>query len=248
MKRVILKIGHRARQGKDLLAQTIVNIIEEERKLNSKTFIPQILSWSDPLYKELYNKEGFEKGIPLFRVEGDDFIIRGFDGKCNSVIKLNDETREYLKIPFSRLDPDNKYWGMTEKDSLLLQWWGTDYRRKNDNDYWVKETLKEVEKSEANLILIPGTRFVNELEASIEDSITVYVDIYRIMENGDHYVDPLRDPNHPSESQLDLYKLLGTYYYRPDFVLNINDGDFQKMRFYALRILKSIKELNFIEF
>lgn len=44
----------------------------------------------------------------------------------------------------------------------LLQWWGTDYRRAQDPDYWVKRTAESLHGREAERIVITDARFPNE--------------------------------------------------------------------------------------
>ena len=47
----------------------------------------------------------------------------------------------------------------------LLQWWGTEYRRSQDKDYWIKkwlESLARVPVSTTRLIIAPDVRFANE--------------------------------------------------------------------------------------
>lgn len=49
----------------------------------------------------------------------------------------------------------------------LLQWWGTDYRRKFfGEDYWTKEFLHRINAvpSETQYLLVPDVRFENELQ------------------------------------------------------------------------------------
>lgn len=53
----------------------------------------------------------------------------------------------------------------TEMIRPLLQWWGTDFRREQDPDYWVKWGLKAASESDAHVILFTDTRFPNEVEA-----------------------------------------------------------------------------------
>ena len=53
-----------------------------------------------------------------------------------------------------------------EKYRLLLQWWGTEFKRSIDPDYWVKrsEAWLTVAKNYVDLVVIPDVRFVNEIE------------------------------------------------------------------------------------
>jgi len=49
----------------------------------------------------------------------------------------------------------------------ILQWWGTEYRRAQDADYWTKAWIKKVAQCDTDRIhiLVDDIRFMNELEA-----------------------------------------------------------------------------------
>jgi transposase-like protein len=52
-----------------------------------------------------------------------------------------------------------------EKQRHLLQWWGTEYRRAQDPDYWVKKLVARVQADQPRFALIADVRFpINELE------------------------------------------------------------------------------------
>ena len=51
------------------------------------------------------------------------------------------------------------------KPRSLLQWWGTDYRRAKDPDYWVKALRKTLDAHNPELALITDVRFPNEADA-----------------------------------------------------------------------------------
>jgi hypothetical protein len=49
---------------------------------------------------------------------------------------------------------------------VMLQWWGTDYRRKQDADYWVKkfdDTYKKYVEDPLTLVVVDDVRFPNEV-------------------------------------------------------------------------------------
>ena len=50
------------------------------------------------------------------------------------------------------------------KPRTLLQWWGTDYRRKKDPDYWVKRLQKSIADRDPHIVLVTDVRFMNEVD------------------------------------------------------------------------------------
>lgn len=51
------------------------------------------------------------------------------------------------------------------KPRSLLQWWGTEYRRAKDPDYWVKRLRKTLDAHSPEIALITDVRFTNEIDA-----------------------------------------------------------------------------------
>jgi len=80
----------------------------------------------------------------------------------------------------------------------ILQWWGTEYRRAQDYDYWTKaweKKLREYDLTNTH-VLVDDVRFVNELEI-IKKHGGVFIKIERPGFNGAN--------NHSSENSLDHY-------------------------------------------
>ncbi|KKL05679.1 hypothetical protein LCGC14_2603610 [marine sediment metagenome] len=71
-------------------------------------------------------------------------------------------------------DPASK-----ERWRPLLQWWGTEYRRNEDPDYWIKKLLVRIDAFEdvgdrgtARSIVVDDCRFPNEYKALIQRGFT----------------------------------------------------------------------------
>jgi hypothetical protein len=81
----------------------------------------------------------------------------------------------------------------------ILQWWGTEYRRAQDPDYWTKAWARKISQYDPNTthILIDDVRFINELN-SIKEQGGLIVKIERPGFNGAN--------NHASETALDDYR------------------------------------------
>jgi hypothetical protein len=80
----------------------------------------------------------------------------------------------------------------------ILQWWGTEYRRADDPDYWTKEWAKLVESLDLSTthVLIDDVRFMNELN-TVRNEGGLVIKIERPGFNG--------AGNHASETSLDDY-------------------------------------------
>jgi hypothetical protein len=82
------------------------------------------------------------------------------------------------------------------KQSRVLQFWG-EYVRKRDPFYWVNKVRARIEAEQPHIALISDMRYLNEfLYVRSFGGYTV-----KVFRPG--FVDLSRDPNHPSETELD---------------------------------------------
>ncbi len=49
------------------------------------------------------------------------------------------------------------------KERLLLQWWGTEFRRATDQNYWVNKVAQRIAEDKPEIALITDVRFMNEV-------------------------------------------------------------------------------------
>jgi len=109
----------------------------------------------------------------------------------------------------------------------ILQWWGTEYRRAQDHDYWTKAWERKLGEYDLDSthILVDDVRFVNELNI-IKKHGGTFIKIERPGFNGAN--------NHSSENSLDHYS---------DWNLVIqNDGSLEQFKQQAeVRILPLLK-------
>ena len=97
-------------------------------------------------------------------------------------------------------DSDIIYTGMKSKDSILLQFWGTDFRRKVCGwDFWLKKIEKILTADSEKNFCLPDTRFVNE--AKLIKSLGGYV--WRVIRPDYNVTD--RKTSHTSETELDSW-------------------------------------------
>lgn len=243
---MIIGLGHKARQGKDTVAKYL-----EERY----GFV--IIRFADALYEECKNMK-IVINLAIFEPENED---------CAQIYVYGDLVEEFYgeDIPkevhelFDRTDPKDlsvgvecyAYNGMKQKDSALLQWWGMEFRRKQDEDYWVKivrdkivdlainkviEESKNYEELTELNIVIPDTRFRNECKM-IKDFGGEVWKVERYDRDPDAgyvyivpYIDSSRDSNRPSEIDLDYYKF--------DRVLSAKSGDLESLYRQVDKIMK----------
>jgi len=62
------------------------------------------------------------------------------------------------------------------KHRTLYQWWGTEYRRSIDADYWVRQLAQSIELDKPQIALIDDMRFPNEMAWIKQYGETVRVD------------------------------------------------------------------------
>jgi len=93
-------------------------------------------------------------------------------------------------------------WEKPTSDSIrrLLQWWGTDYRRAQDPDYWVKRAMERFEDASMPVVF-DDVRFPNEAEA-IRDRGGLVVRVLAPIELREKRLGTL-PPDHASETAMD---------------------------------------------
>lgn len=111
------------------------------------------------------------------------------------------------------------------KQSRLLQFWG-EYRRKQDNFYWVKKVADKIMADKPAVALIHDVRYRNE--AAFVKACGGY--IVRVRREG--FIDSGRDPNHTSEVELNNT--------RWDVDINVLDGAVEDLKRDALLAFESI--------
>ncbi len=188
-KRLIIGIGHKARQGKDTAAEHL-----------NELFQCRVIHFADALYEECRNATILYKDsmAELYcKTNSEDFFR--FDHPNENIIYwIKEKGEQKPELPF---DADYYYGGMKDKDAVLLQFWGTEFRRKQIAwDYWVDKVRSEIEKYPDEDFLIPDTRFKNEA-GMIKEMGGVVWKIDRV-----NYVADDRDPNHASEIDLNDWK------------------------------------------
>lgn len=232
----IIALGHKARQGKDVCASYMCSQLEGAR----------IYHWADALKEEV----AFSDIPKILRYGNDIFFNNGIDMHApNLSIQAKNTIIEWCDN--NNISPDGGvYYGSKEKDSILLQFWGTDYRRNNfGQDYWVERTISKIQEDYSNdqsikYAIIPDTRFLNEYStAKCMGGLYIEVQRYEVLPvtpasdrnelQITRYIDRSRDPNHPSECELDDIKT--------DFLITAMSGDIPSIHMQADYIINKIK-------
>lgn len=102
----------------------------------------------------------------------------------------------------------------TREIRLTLQEWGTEVRRANDADYWVKRSMREVVELLAadTAVFVTDARFVNEVEPArrlgflaVRLEVALSIRAARLKERDGLDIDPVAE-SHPSEMELETFR------------------------------------------
>lgn len=181
------------------------------------------MHFADPLKEEVTNKARL---FPLvYFADGGYYLLDSmYKNIPKYIFKLPEEVPYLDEIMKERNIIE--YQGMDDKDSKMLQFWGTNFRRASDDNYWVNIIQKQIESFNGKYrkIYIPDVRFKNEL-TFIKDSGGIYIEVMRIHSDGERWLDDSRDPNHPSEIDLDNAEF--------DISVLAHDGDLESLNDFA---------------
>ncbi len=137
---------------------------------------------------------GAQEGLPLVYGDQDD-KLKIFSVNMEKALKICPEWSQFVEMNAEiQVRPDQT--AVTIR--RLLQWWGTEYRRAQDPDYWTKaweRKLAGMNQDETH-VLVDDVRFINELE-TIKKHGGFFIRIVRPGFNGAN--------DHSSENSLDDY-------------------------------------------
>jgi hypothetical protein len=131
------------------------------------------------------------------------------------------DTNPDMSDPFCRTE-----WG---KQPRVLQWYGAE-KRKQDTFHWVKKLRARIEADQPQVAIVKDVRHFNELFfVKAFGGWTV-----KVTRQG--FVDLSRDPNHPSEIELD-----GAPF---DIEITVQDGQLEQLKKDALVVFELILAQN----
>lgn len=220
---LILGLGNRARHGKDSFATAIDSYFAKmdaaagKHGLKHTPIVIQRLAFADALYKEVnaflaspYGKRWTE-GITGLEID-QRFVIPYWVTPDRPLTDIRAPLGKYPK---------------------LLQWWGTEYRRTQDENYWVKQWKAGI-NPKAHIVLTADMRFLNEA-AAVKSAGGFTVQVNRKNIDGTPFVDPTRDSNHLSETQLDGYNF--------DFQITVKTGDLLLLEEWAITLVHYLRAM-----
>ncbi len=218
---LILGLGNRARHGKDSFAEAIdshfaiQHAAAARHGLTSyKPVIIQRLSFADALYREVND---WLKINPEW-IHGGEGLIGTM--RIPDWVKPDPNAEKSVRAPYG-------------KQAKLLQFWGTEYRRAQDPDYWVKQ-WKAAISPKANIVIATDMRFLNEAD-TIKSAGGYTIQVNRKNVDGTPFVDPSRDPLHASEIQLDSYNY--------DYQITVKTGDLVLLDQWATALVYYLRAL-----
>lgn len=197
--------------------------------------LPKIISFSGGMaagkdtfgkeYEKLCKESGYNVEHLSFAAPLKDelnCLIRNIKG--NSDVKdvaktFNVSCIDIMKLKSMILEEDYLHPNFTSRDRTLnvrkmLQFWGTDVRRKQDDNYWVNIVKRQIQDNLNNNVysFITDARFVNELEMLNSVGATTVllkapleVRLKRLYDR-DKITVSEEALNHPSETDCFLYK------------------------------------------
>jgi hypothetical protein len=189
---LIIGLGHKARHGKDTAAEHIAATYGDKYQIKCYAF-------ADNLKAEFYDAT-CQRNHPYWR---SGVAPSGFDS---------------VHMRKSAITKQEKVAWCNENKSVTgphLQVYGTEFRRKQNNFYWVDALRAEIEHDSPQIALIKDTRFPDEgVFVKSEGGYVV-----KCERRG--FLDPNRDPNHISETALDSWPF--------DFIVSAADGAVEEL-------------------
>lgn len=185
---MIVGFAGKAATGKTTAAHHLAPLLDDECKI-----IPMAMVLRDEV-EAFLRAVGADESVPLVYGDQDD-KVRVFYVE-ESIAKQ--ECLKWSSFIDDHQEIQNKVGQTAVTVRRILQWWGTEYRRAEDPDYWTKAWSRKIHQFDLSTtdILVDDIRFTNELETLKADGGLI-VKIERPGFDG--------AGNHSSETSLDHY-------------------------------------------
>lgn len=232
MTQLILGLGNKARHGKDSFAAAVtayfanLDVAAAKHNLKHKPVVVQHIAFADALYREV--NEYLATAISLDMTFDALFKmgVREVRGGELCMTPIPEWVTPDPKAEVSKRAPYGKH-------PKLLQWWGTEFRRSQNQSYWV-DKWKAAINPKSNIILSTDMRFTNEA-AAVKSVGGVTIQVNRKNVDGTRFIDPTRDSLHVSETQLDGYNF--------DYEITVKTGDLALLEEWAITLVHYLRAL-----
>jgi len=203
---ILLGISGRMASGKDTIGPKLVNELGYGENSFHEFFAKALKSEATQIIEAIR--------VSKTKDEAADKISRELQ-------VLEEHARGAISILWVDVKGGTASTGYDRTDSVrkVLQFWGTDVRRRQDEDYWVKQTMHAMIAQLANghSVFLTDARFENEVDAikrvggySVRLKVSREVQIARI-KNRDGIDPSLAALDHESEKALDDYETEGKF-------------------------------------
>jgi len=202
---MIIGFAGKAATGKTTAAHHLAPLMDKECRI-----IPMAMVLRDEV-EAFLRAVGADESVPLVYGDQDD-KVRVFYVDEQKALQYCPKWADFV-ADHSEIQDREGQTAVTVR--RILQWWGTEYRRTEDADYWTKAWSRKVEQLDLERahVLIDDVRFMNELIA-IKEHDGLIIKIERPGFDGAN--------NHASETSLDDYAAWdGTI---------VNDGTLEEFR------------------
>jgi hypothetical protein len=247
---LILGLGNKARHGKDSFAKAIESHFATQYYAavkhglsNYRPIVVQQHAFADALYKEVNAWLATSEG-KRFRGLGGILLHKHYtveegnltDDITPSGLYVGQKGKPSVILPdWVEADPNPEINSRAPlgKHPKLLQWWGTEYRRAQNENYWVDQWKAGI-NPKANIVISTDMRFLNEA-AAIKSVGGFTVQVNRKNVDGSLFIDGSRDPRHASETQLDGYNF--------DYQITVKTGDQFLLEEWAITLVHYLRAL-----
>lgn len=180
------------------------------------------LGYSESGYHEFYSKAlRAELDLIISAIRDSSTRLEAIDKASAATKALDGNTRIAVELLWNDVKSSNVISAYDRVQSVrnALQYWGTDFRRKEDCDYWVRKTAKNVisQLAAGRSVYVTDARYENEVDlihraggVSVRLKVSREEQIERLI-NRDGKAPDLNALDHDSERSLDSYEELGKF-------------------------------------